>query len=100
MAKYDITKEATDDLYSIWEYTAETWSEDQADKYYAILEAAFDEIATAPGFIGKSYEEILPGLWAFHVRRHMIFYITQENGRALIARILHERMDYIRHFLL
>ena len=100
MAKYDITKEATDDLYSIWKYTADTWSEDQADKYYAILEAAFNEIASAPGAIGKSYEEILPGLRAYHVRRHMIFYITQENGRALIARILHERMDYIRHFLL
>ena len=100
MARYDITKEATDDLYGIWEYTVDTWSEDQADKYYAILEAAFNEIASAPGAIGKSYEEILPGLRAYHVRRHMIFYITQENGRALIARILHERMDYIRHFLL
>ena len=100
MARYDITKEATDDLYGIWEYTVDTWSEDQADKYYAILEAALNEIASAPGTIGKSYEEILPGLRAYHVRRHMIFYITQENGRTLIVRILHERMDYIRHFLL
>ena len=25
-------------------------------------------------------------------------YIIQENGRAFIARILHERMDYKRHF--
>lgn len=70
MARYDITKEAIDDLYRIWEYTVDTWSEDQADKYYAILEAAFDEIAVA------------------------------DNGRALIARVLHERMDYIRHFML
>ena len=52
MARYDITKEATDDLYGIWEYTVDTWSEDQADKYYAILEAAFNEIASAPGANG------------------------------------------------
>lgn len=100
MARYDITKEATEDLYTIWEYTVDTWSENQADKYYAILEAAFDDIATSPGTIGKSYDEIIPGLRAYHVRRHMIFYIIQGNGRALIARVLHERMDYIRHFLL
>ena len=48
MARYDITKEATEDLYTIWEYTVDTWSENQADKYYAILEAAFDDIATSP----------------------------------------------------
>ena len=58
------------------------------------------DIAVSPGTIGKSYDEIVPGLRAYHVRRHMIFYIIQENGRALIARVLHERMDYYRHFLL
>ena len=40
MAKYDITKEATEDLFRIWEYTMETWSEEQADTYYSILELA------------------------------------------------------------
>ena len=28
MAKYDITKEATEDLYKIWAYTIDTWSAD------------------------------------------------------------------------
>lgn len=49
MAKYDISREAAEDLYNIWEYTVDTWSEDQADKYYAILDSAFAEIAKAPG---------------------------------------------------
>lgn len=71
MAKYDITKEAAEDLYRIWAYTVDTWSEEQADTY---------------------------GLRAYHVRRHMLFFTVQPNGRALIARILHERMDYARHF--
>ena len=99
MAKYDITKEATEDLFRSWEYTVDTWSEEQADTYYGILESAMNEVANAPATIGKPYDEIVPGLRAYHVRRHMVFFVVQKNGRALIARILHERMDYARHFL-
>lgn len=98
MAKYDITKEATEDLYRIWEYTVDTWSEQQADTYYALLEAGMNKVAEAPERIGKPYDEIYPGLRAYHVRRHMLFYILQPNGRALIVRILHEKMDFARHF--
>ena len=99
MAKYDITVEAQKDLYDIWAYTVDTWSEIQADTYYSILEAAMNEIATAPDQMGKPYDEIVPGIRAYHVRRHMVFFTIQPNGRALIVRILHERMDYARHFL-
>ena len=98
MAKYDITKEATEDLYKIWAYTVDTWSEEQADTYYSLLEAGINEVADAPERIGKPYDEILPGLKAYHVRRHMLFYTIQANGRVLIARILHEKMDYAHHF--
>ena len=75
MAKYDITSEAKEDLYRIWEYTVDTWSEEQADKYYAILESAFNEIASVENKPGKSYDEIMSGLKAYHIRRHMIFYL-------------------------
>ena len=98
MAKYDITKEAAEDLYRIWAYTVDTWSEEQAETYYALLTSGMEEVASAPATIGKPYDEILPGVRAYHVRRHMLFFTVQPNGRALIARILHERMDYARHF--
>ena len=97
MARFDITKEATDDLYKIWEYTVDTWSEEQADKYYSELIASFEVIAASPLNIGKPFDEIIPGIRGHHVRRHMVFYATQANGRVLIVRILHERMDYPRH---
>jgi len=97
MAKFDITKEAEEDLFQIWEYTVDTWSEEQADQYYSVLISALNDIAAAPGKVGKAYYEILPGIRAYHVRRHRVFYVVQENGRPLIVRILHERMDYSRH---
>ena len=40
MAKFDITKEAEEDLFQIWEYTVDTWSEEQADQYYSVLISA------------------------------------------------------------
>jgi toxin ParE1/3/4 len=55
MAKYDISRQATEDLYAIWEYTYDTWSENQADKYYSVLEAAMEEIGSAPLNIGKQF---------------------------------------------
>ena len=98
MAKYDITKEAREDLFRIWEYTVDTWSEDQADNYFTTLISALERIASAPEKTGKPYDEIIPRLRAFHVRRHMVFFTIQENRRALSLRLLHARMDYIHHF--
>ena len=38
MAKYELTKEATEDLYRIWDYTVDTWSEQHADKINSIIQ--------------------------------------------------------------
>jgi len=98
MASYDLSKKATEDLYNVWNYTYETWSEVQADRYYTILVNAFSVIASGPDAIGQSFDEILDDLRSYHVRKHMIFYTMQGNGRILIVRILHEKMDFKRHF--
>ena len=34
MVKFQLTEKAVQDLNRIWNYTYETWSEDQADDYY------------------------------------------------------------------
>ena len=98
MANYDVSLAAKEDLYQIWAYTVDNWSEKQADLYYANLENCFQEIACTPMTAGKPYDEIIPGIRARHVGRHMVFYTVQEDGRVLIVRILHERMDYALHF--
>jgi toxin ParE1/3/4 len=56
MARFDITHEATEDLYKIWEYTVDTWSEEQANKYYSELIASFEVISAAPFNVGKSFD--------------------------------------------
>ncbi len=37
MAKFRLTNKAVEDLAGIWNYTFDTWSENQADKYYKTL---------------------------------------------------------------
>lgn len=64
MAKLVLRQEAIDDLTDIWEYTIETWSENQADKYYETLKLACIEISNNPA-LGKEYVEILKGLLGF-----------------------------------
>ena len=98
MAKYDISHRALEDLYRIWECTVETWSEDQADKYYRELIAGINDIVSAPLSKGQPFFEILPNLRGYHIRKHVIFYTIQQDGRILVVRILHERMDYSIHF--
>ena len=48
MAKYYLTNKAVDDLTKIWDYTIETWSETQAEKYYDLLLASCHDLANNP----------------------------------------------------
>ena len=97
MAKYELTPKATEDLYEIWAYTVDTWSEEQADRYYCKLITSFLTIANHPESKGKSYDLIRKGTRGLHVGRHVVFYIKRHPNKVLIVRILHEKMDYKRH---
>ena len=61
MAKFKLTNSAVKDLSDIWNYTYNTWSESQADKYYKLLISACTIIAKKPQ-LGKEYSEIYPEL--------------------------------------
>jgi toxin ParE1/3/4 len=92
MAKYELTKKATKDLRKIWNYTFDTWSENQADLYYRMLLESCQRIADGK-VKGKSYVGINPGVLGIKSGKHIIFYRQMTKDRVEIARILHERMD-------
>lgn len=76
----------------IWDYTMETWSERQAEKYYNELIETCKQIAENPK-IGKEYYEVKTELLGLKTGRHIIFYETIDKNEVKIIRILHERMD-------
>ncbi len=92
MAKVVLRQEAIDDLNKIWFYTFETWSETQADKYYATIKMACNGIADNPN-VGKEYDGINKNLLGVKSEKHIIFYQIINPERIEIIRILHERMD-------
>jgi toxin ParE1/3/4 len=92
MAKVILRQEAIDDLNSIWDYTFEQWSENQADKYYSTLRFACKEIGENPD-IGKEYTGIRRDLLGLKSGKHIIFYHLISDNEIEVIRILHERMD-------
>ena len=92
MAEYLITKKAVHDLSEIWEYTVETWSEKQADKYYNLLLDSFQQIADKPE-LGKNYKGITKKLYGLKIKKHIVFYRKLTDQHIEITRILHGQMD-------
>ena len=96
--KLEYSRKAVEDLTSIWRYTVKTWSEKQADEYYNKLISACNLLLSKPVVMSKKYDEIMPDLYGLHCGHHIIFYTIRPQGNILIVRILHERMDFKRHF--
>ena len=86
-----ISKKAVSDLEEIWLYTVESWSVEQADRYYNLIFDEVNYICKNPN-AGKSNEHIRKGYRASKVKFHLIFYRVL-NDTIEIIRILHERMD-------
>lgn len=93
MAKLHFSNKAVDDLSGIWSYTADMWSENQADQYYNMIIASCRKIAANPVLFGRQYKEIAELLYGFKANKHIIFYMVTDEGDIEIVRILHERMD-------
>ncbi|MEQ8928016.1 MAG: type II toxin-antitoxin system RelE/ParE family toxin [Fulvivirga sp.] len=92
MVKYQLTKKAVQDLNRIWNYTYETWSEDQADEYYKMLLSRCNDAAKKPS-IGRKYPQVKDGLLGIIANKHLIFYRQLTSHTIEIIRILHGRMD-------
>lgn len=92
MPKYILTKKALEDIDKIWIYTAENWSQEQADRYYNLLLDEIEyivtnfEMASDFGKIRKSYKYS-------KVKSHLIFFKKDKNNEIEVVRVLHERMD-------
>jgi toxin ParE1/3/4 len=67
-----------------------------AEKYVLGLHEAFRRLAEFPD-IGRDARHIRPGYFRMEVASHTVFYRKTDEG-ILIIRVLHERMDFARHF--
>ncbi|MGA9639675.1 type II toxin-antitoxin system RelE/ParE family toxin [Flavobacterium sp.] len=96
MAKFYLTNKAVEDLGDIWNYTVETWSENQAEIYYSLLIDSCQELANKPNQ-GKSYEVVERNVLGFKTGQHLIFYRIVTEKEIEVVRIIHGMMDMKKH---
>lgn len=90
MKTYRLGPKGTSDLAEIFDYTVDTWGEQQAEKYIEELAACFQLLADSPG-LGRACDLISPGIRRFEQGKHVIFYKPERDG-IIVSRILHQRM--------
>lgn len=91
--KFELSKKAFEDIEDIWLYTAETWSKEQADRYYNLIFDEIDFIVVNP-LSGKDYSHIRKHYRCSKVKSHLIFYrFVKSEKKVDIIRILHQSMD-------
>jgi toxin ParE1/3/4 len=96
MAKFYLTNKAVEDLGEIWNYTVQTWSENQAEIYYSLLIDSCQELANKSS-LGKSYDVVEKSILGFKTGQHVIFYRIVTEKEIEVVRILHGMMDMKNH---
>ncbi len=95
MAENRLTPAAQQDLDDIFEHSVAEWGLPVVLGYTKVLEAAFAMLGNAPQR-GRSCETIRAGYRRLGVGSHVIYYKATVYGVA-VTRILHQRMDALRH---
>ena len=89
MSDYRLTRDAEADLLDIFFYGFESFGPGRAATYRDGLTRCFELIARTPK-LGRTADEVAPGLRRHEHARHVIFYDEQPYG-VLIVAIVHER---------
>jgi toxin ParE1/3/4 len=96
MTAYRLTPAAQADLDNIWNYTAERWGVEQAERYLHAIRGACEALADGRRR-GQSIDAIRPGYRKLASGSHFLFFRMTDRGEIEIIRILHQRMDVPRH---
>lgn len=84
---------ARERLLDIWEYTAERWGEDQADKYVRDLALAIEQAGRSRPCWRAVPDEELAGVFFIRHAHHFIFFRELPGSTLGVISILHESMD-------
>lgn len=92
---YQIARRAEEDIENLYVSSATAFGIEQAERYFAGLEAAFNLLAKHPR-IARERSEISPPVRVHPYKPHVIIY-TLQGQNILILRIRHQREDWISH---
>jgi toxin ParE1/3/4 len=96
MRELRFSRRADSDLVGIAAYTTREFGTAQARAYRDRLAACFASLQRNP-YLGRSADDLAPGLRRIRQGAHIIFYLPDDSA-ILIVRVLHHSMDFERHF--
>jgi toxin ParE1/3/4 len=96
MTGYILSPAAKADIVEIWNYTAKRWGEDQAERYLLAIRGACQELAEGT-HQSRAVDDIRAGYHKAVIGAHILLFRRAKSGEVDIVRILHRRMDIIRH---
>jgi len=91
MTAYILSPAAVSDLDSIWDYSADSWGIEQANRYAEEIKSACEALADG-SLKGRSIDEVRRTYFKLATGSHFIVY--RITGDMIdVIRILHQRMD-------
>jgi toxin ParE1/3/4 len=93
--KFRLTRPAIRDLTGIGRFTREAWGEEQAHRYRTAITARLPWLCHNKS-LWKERPELREGVYSCHEQSHVIVFREYEEGIEIL-RVLHERMDRVRH---
>ena len=94
MRGYLLSPAAQKDLSEIWDYSAQNWGTEQANRYVLGIRYSCEALA-AGRERGRPIDEIRPGYRKLAVQSHFLCYRITNAGLIDVVRILHQRMDVV-----
>ena len=99
MIPYLLRPKAQDDLENIADFSLEKWGKEQEESYLRMLQNSFRSISENP-HLGRSIDDVMPGLHRFLAGRHIILYFIAENHIDIVRILLHNmdillQIDYL-----
>ena len=95
MTRFVLSPRARTDLGAIWDFTADRWGLDQAERYIRAIEVSI-AITVANPTAGTASDDIRVGYRRIRSGSHFIFYRIVDDVID-VGRVLHSRMDPGRH---
>jgi len=89
-----ISVRAVADLDEIWDYSADAWGADRANRYVERLEATMKGLA-AGETASRQADNVKAGLRSVPTGRHVIYFRESEEA-IYVIRVLHQRMEATR----
>lgn len=90
---FKLSVKAAEDVETIWLYTVEKWSLEQADRYVNLILDEIEYLAENPQ-AGSDFSDVRKNYRCAKVKSHLVFYRQSDDNMDIeIIRVLHQRMD-------